>query len=299
MIRVIKQTWMLIMLKPEVKTFCNFFLFFLLLTPQVKSNSTVKFKPAIQHAATYKTVNDISQYWISEKLDGIRGYWNGKQLLTRQGNIIHSPKWFTQHWPKTVMDGELWIARDQFQATLSCIRKKTIDNDCWQKVSFMIFDLPKHPDIFTERIKAMKDLTEHTESTSLKMITQFKLTDSNQLDQTLNNIIANKGEGLMLHQGSAYYHAGRTTNIMKLKKHQDAEATVIAYIGGKGKYQGMLGALKVKTATGITFKIGSGFSDDDRTNPPEIGSIITYKYNGKTKAGIPRFARFYRIKNNE
>ena len=100
----------------------------------------------------------------------------------------------------------------------------------------------------------------------------------------------------MLHRDSAYYHVGRTVNIMKLKMHQDAEATVIGYIGGKGKYQGMLGSLKVKTATGITFNIGSGFSDDERANPPAIGSIITYKYNGKTQANIPRFARYFRIK---
>jgi DNA ligase-1 len=128
------------------------------------------------------------------------------------------------------------------------------------------------------------------------MIEQFRLTTVEQLHQTLNSVMNNNGEGLMLHHGGAYYHVGRTVNIMKLKKHQDAEAVVIAHIGGKGKYQGVLGALQVKTAQGIIFKIGSGFSDTERHQPPAIGSLITFKYNGKTRAGIPRFARFFRVR---
>jgi len=280
----------------NVKTFFTTFLSLLLLHTQINAQTVPQPKPEIQHAATYKIVDDISQYWISEKLDGMRGYWNGKQLLTRQGNIIHSPKWFTKYWPTTVMDGELWITRSQFQPTLSCVRKVNIDENCWRKVRFMIFDLPEHVGTFTQRIKTMKKLTDKTKSAYLSMIKQFKLKNTKQLDDTLSNIIANQGEGLMLHRGNAYYHVGRTANIMKLKRHQDAEATVIAYISGKGKYQGMLGALKVKTATGIVFKIGSGFSDDERANPPAIGSTITYKYNGKTQANIPRFARYFRIK---
>jgi len=256
-------------------------------------------KPAIQHATRFKTIENIKQYWVSEKLDGMRGYWNGEELLSRQGNIIHSPKWFTKYWPKTVMDGELWLGRDQFQQTLSCVRKKKSDAYCWQKVQFMIFDLPKHTGTFTNRINEMKILVNKNPSPYLGMIKQFKLSTTKQLETKLNQIIANKGEGLMLHRSNAYYHRGRSRNILKLKKHQDAEAVVIAYVAGKGKYLGKLGSIKVELANGITFKIGSGFSDKDRNNPPAIGSIITFKYNGKTQAGIPRFARFLRIRSSD
>ena len=274
-------------------------LFGLSLFSQVYADQRMTIKPEIQHATRYKTIDDISQYWVSEKLDGMRGYWNGQQLLTRTGNIIHSPTWFTKHWPTTVMDGELWIARSKFQATVSCVRKITIDEKCWRKVRFMIFDLPKHTGTFTERIAAMKSLTDSTLSEHLGMIKQFKLKTNQQLDDTLNNITKNQAEGLMIHRGNAYYHIGRTSNIMKLKKDQYGEAVVIAYIAGKGKYHGMLGAVTVQTATNITFNIGSGFSDYERTNPPPIGSIITFKYNGKTEANIPRFARFIRRKTKE
>jgi len=262
----------------------------------LNAQSTPPSMPALQQATSYKAITDINQYWLSEKLDGMRGYWNGKQLLTRQGNVIHSPEWFTQNWPDNTMDGELWIKRDHFQQTLSCVRKKLPEKVCWQLVRFMIFDLPKHHGTFTERIAAMQQLTKKVNSPYLSMIKQFKLTTIEQLEQSLNTVTNNNGEGLMLHHGNAYYHVGRTTNIMKLKKHQDAEALVIAHFAGKGKYQGLLGALQVKTSEGIVFKIGSGFTDKERHQPPAIGSLITFKYNGKTKAGIPRFARFYRIR---
>ena len=259
---------------------------------------TITIKPALPHAKTYPAVNDISNYWLSEKLDGIRGYWDGARLITRQGKVINSPVWFTKNWPKTAMDGELWIARNYFQQTLSCIKKESKHKPCWRKIRFMIFDLPHNRQTFTERIVKMKTLTTETNSPYLTMIKQFKVTNPTELAIKLNTISENKGEGLMLHLGSAYYHVGRTANIMKLKKHQDSEAEVIAHLAGKGKYQGMLGAIRVKMADGVTFKIGSGFSDYERANPPPIGSIITFQYNGTTLAGIPRFARFYRIRAN-
>lgn len=256
-------------------------------------------KPAIQQATPYKTVAKISHYWVSEKLDGIRGYWDGKQLLTKQGNPIASPRWFTKNWPVTAIDGELWFARDQFQATMSCVLKISIDESCWQKIRFMIFDLPNHHGTFTERITTMQQLTAQINSPYLVMIKQYKIKQLAQLEHELNKVIAAKGEGLMLHYANAYYHAGRSSNIMKLKKHQDAEAKVIAHISGKGKYQGMLGALQVKTSAGVIFRIGSGFSDIERANPPPIGSIVTFKYNGITQAGIPRFARFWRVRSQQ
>lgn len=243
-------------------------------------------------------MTDISQYWLSEKLDGIRGYWDGRQLLTRQGNAINTPKWFTKNWPNTHLDGELWIKRNYFQQTLSCIKRKNIDVLCWQSVRFMIFDIPHHDGNFTERLAAMRQLETAIHSPHLVVIKQFKLATAEQLQKTLDEVTSHYGEGLMLHHESAYYHTGRTANIMKLKKHDDAEAIVIAHIEGKGKYQGLLGALQVKTTEGVIFKIGSGFNDNERHQPPAIGSLITFKYNGKTKAGIPRFARFFRVRED-
>jgi len=159
-----------------------------------------------------------------------------------------------------------------------------------------MFDLPKNKGTFSDRIEQMKLISQQTSSPYLHIIKQFKLENLKLLERKLDSVINNMGEGLMLHRANAYYQTGRNPALMKLKKHQDAEATVIEHLPGKGKYKNMLGSLKVKTPEGVVFKIGSGFSDRERRSPPEIGSIITYKYNGKTKAGIPRFARFWRLR---
>ena len=58
----------------------------------------------------------------------------------------------------------------------------------------------------------------------------------------------------------------------------------------------MLGAILVEYKDGVRFKIGSGFTIQQRQNPPAIGTIITYKFYGKTKNNKPRFASFLRVR---
>ena len=101
----------------------------------------------------------------------------------------------------------------------------------------------------------------------------------------------------MLHRRSARYRAGRSDDLMKYKPHEDAEAQVIAHLPGKGKYAGMLGALQVRMPDGRRFRLGTGFTDAQRAAPPPVGVWVTYRYNGYTASGLPRFARFMRIRH--
>ena len=142
----------------------------------------------------------------------------------------------------------------------------------------------------------MQDIIKKSNSPYLQMIEQQQLASNVQLQALLERTLRQGGEGLMLHKGSAYYQAKRSKDLMKLKKYQDAEAVVLQHLPGKGRNSGRLGAILVKTPEGLTFKIGSGFSDSERENPPAIGATITYQYIGKTKNGIPRFASFVRIR---
>ena len=254
--------------------------------------------PNIQLASVYHDDIDIQQYWISEKLDGVRGYWDGTNLISRQGNIFKAPKWFTQHFPETPLDGELWIGREQFELVSGIVRQHNASDQDWQKITFMIFDLPTSKETFSERIRQMKNIVNQTASPSLQMIPQQKVDNNTQLQALLATILKDGGEGLMLHRGDAYYQAKRSKDLMKLKKYQDAEAIVLAHLPGKGRNATRLGALRVKTKEGIIFKIGTGFTDDERENPPAIGTTITYKYIGKTKNDVPRFASFMRIRED-
>lgn len=103
----------------------------------------------------------------------------------------------------------------------------------------------------------------------------------------------------MLKRIDSLYGAGRSDDLLKVKTHDDAEAVVTAHLPGKGKYRGMLGALKVQLAGGRQFRIGTGFSDAERQDPPPVGATVTFRYRGFTATGLPRFASFLRVRNDE
>jgi len=239
---------------------------------------------------------DVTKYWVSEKLDGVRARWTGKQLISRNGTLLYAPTWFTKNFPPVVLDGELWIARGAYQETVSIISRHTTHLG-WKKIKFMLFDLPKHQGTFSARVAAMQQLEKQISSPYLHCIPQFKVGTQQALMHKFRSIIDNKGEGLMLHHQSGLYHNGRSQDLLKLKPYTDAEAIVIGYRAGKGRFTGKMGAIKVKTLTGEIFFIGSGFSHKDRENPPPLNSLITFRHQGYTDSGIPRFAVFIRIRS--
>ncbi|WP_144207010.1 DNA ligase [Shewanella donghaensis] len=249
-------------------------------------------KPNIQLATKMVEGLDIKDYYISEKLDGVRGYWTGKKMISRSGREIIMPKWFYADFPDKVLEGELWLGRGTFESMSSIARKKKADSPLWQQVRFMLFDMPEHGDVFSERYTEMQ--REIAKSVYLDVIKQQSIDNDAALYKLLDSVVAANGEGLMLHRKQAFYKVGRSQDIMKLKPKYDAEAIVIAHLEGKGKYRGMLGAILVKMPDGIEFKIGTGFTDAQRQAPPKIGSQITYQYLGLTKNGVPRFAHFLR-----
>lgn len=253
-------------------------------------------KPALLLAQEYQSNIDLRQYWISEKLDGVRAYWDGQQLISRGGNVIAAPPWFVAGFPDEKLDGELWLGRNKFAETLSVVSKSRAVDSEWQQIRYYIFELPDAAGTFSERLSAMQAIVTRQNSAYLQLVAQFRLANHDALLAKLNELEQAGAEGLMLHQQDALYKTGRSSDLLKLKTYQDAEAEVVGYRPGKGKYQGMVGALIVKTAQGKTFAIGSGLTDTLRQSPPAIGTVITYRYNGLTKHGLPRFARFLRLR---
>jgi DNA ligase 1 len=255
--------------------------------------------PAFLLAQQYKSGVDVTQYLISEKYDGVRAMWDGKQLFTRQGNTINAPAWFTKDLPKIPLDGELWLGRHQFDALSGAVRKDAPIDPEWQGITYNIFELPDATGTFEMRAKRIVEIVKKANLKHLKAVDQFKLKDENALNLRLAQVVKNGGEGLMLHRADAAYETGRSAVLIKLKPLYDAEATVLAHTAGKGKYTGKLGALVVETPEGIRFKLGTGLSDADRENPPKIGSLVTYTYKDKTKNGKPKFARFLRVRDEK
>jgi len=259
------------------------------------SYSSEKIKPSVQLAMKYHQAINVKDYFVSEKYDGIRAIWNGKVLKTRAGNKIYAPDWFTAKLPDIWLDGELWSARGEFEFISSTIRKKQADLN-WHKIKYMVFDAPDKNKPFHLRYQNYKQQIQSLALKHIVAVTQFEISNNEGLNQILDNYVSKGAEGLILHYKNAIFRSGRSNNVIKLKPFMDAEATVIAHLPGKGKYQGMLGSLLVKTNLGVEFRIGSGFTDSERANPPNIGDVITFSYHGVTKNQVPKFASYMRVR---
>ncbi len=263
-----------------------------------------KTPPPLMLAKTWQpatqATGSMAQFWVSEKYDGVRGYWDGEKLLTRGGEPIMAPAWFTANWPKTPMEGELWAGRGQFAATVSTIRQQTPDDSAWRKLQFMLFDLPAHTGTFNARLTELNAVAAQIGQTWVQAVAQTRVSNQQALQGMLTATVKAGGEGLMLHRGDSLYQARRSDDLLKFKPFDDAEARVVGHVAGKGKYAGKLGALLVElpAADGQParrFKLGSGLSDAERSNPPAVGATVTYRYRGLTDAGLPRFATFMRV----
>lgn len=252
--------------------------------------------PSLMLADVYRPGMSLNDYWVSEKYDGVRGYWDGKQLWTRGGERIMAPAWFTAPLPRQPLDGELWAGRGRFAHAMSTVRSQTPNDVAWHEMRFMVFDLPAQGGDFTTRLAALRNLLPVTDAPWVVPVPQQRATTHAELQALLDKTIKMGGEGLMLHRGSSRYRGERNSDLLKVKPYEDAEARVIEYVAGKGRHSARLGALVVETSAGKRFKLGTGLTDAERENPPAIGSWVTYRYNGTTAKGLPRFARFMRVR---
>lgn len=258
-------------------------------------------KPDVFLLQTYDGSRDVVGWVMSEKLDGVRGVWDGKQLLSRGGKVLHAPPWFIRGFPPFALDGELWTRRGDFENIVSIVRRKTPDNR-WTQVRYHVFEVPRQSGRLLERLAVLADyLREHSDddpgddlNDRLKIIPQTNINAASQLTEFLAEVSAGGGEGVVVRDPDSPYQTGRLSTALKVKKYLDAECVVRKILPGKGKYTGKMGALQCRMADGRLIKIGSGFADKTRAQPPPVGGVITFKYYGLTKKGNPRFPVYLR-----
>ncbi|KTF17580.1 DNA ligase [Pseudoalteromonas carrageenovora] len=275
-----------------------FIKYLLILLSVVFTHAIYALQPDVLLAKVYDESKhgNIENYLVSEKFDGVRAIWTGDKFVTRKGNAINAPSWFTEALPQVWLDGELWIKRNNFARVSGIVRTKIPNNHDWQSVTYQVFDMPDPSIPFSTRYQNYSQLVEELNLPHIKAVKQHSFNSLQSLTSYFKGVTTQGAEGVMLHLASAKYKSGRSDALLKLKPYLDAEAVVIEHLPGKGKYQGMLGAIKVKTSDGQEFKIGTGFSDVQRKSPPLIGSTVTYRYHGLTKNGLPRFASFLRVR---
>jgi DNA ligase-1 len=251
--------------------------------------------PQLLLADVWNSSINPTGWWMSEKYDGLRGYWNGRTLLSRKGQVIHAPSYFLAELPRDIaLDGELWIGRGKFEETVSIVRSETPD-DRWKTVHFMVFDAPQAKGTFEKRMQFLRATLPET-NCFVRVVSQERCQGMKQLLTERDRVVRMGGEGLMLRQPESQYEPGRSPTLLKVKPYDDAEATVIAHEPGKGKFAGKLGALRVRTDDGREFSIGSGLTDAQRESPPPMGTVITYRFRGLTAKGMPRFPTYLRVR---
>ncbi|MCD8213344.1 MAG: DNA ligase [Campylobacter sp.] len=244
---------------------------------------------------------NVSGWLMSEKFDGVRAYWDGRNLLSRNGKILNAPSEFTAYLPPFELDGELFSNRGEFEKIQSVVMDKTPDVNAWKEIKFYVFDVPGAQGGLLKRLEKLENflLKNPAYQLRIKVIKQIIIKDNAEPDAFLNDVIKRGGEGVVVREPNVPYERNRSQNALKLKKFHDAECETIAINNGNGKYKNLMGSVTCKDLkSGKIFKIGSGFSDAVRANPPKIGEIITYKFQNLTANGLPRFPVFLRIRKD-
>lgn len=259
--------------------------------------TVVKDPPPVLLAHSWDTAQDLTGWWMSEKLDGVRCWWDGERFISRLGNQYHAPRWFTEKLPKTTLDGELWMGRKLFQQTVGAVKKMNPVDAEWQKLKFMVFDAPAHPEVFEARVEHLRGILVGVPY--VEVVDHIPCKGIDHIKRSLKGVTSQGGEGLMLRQPASKYEAGRSNSLLKVKEFFDAEGTVTGYEPGKGKHKGRVGAIMLLSDDGKAFKAGTGLSDRQREKPPAIGSRVTYRYQELTPDGIPRFPVFVSARDYE
>ena len=255
--------------------------------------------PLAHEQARVGSLEMAPQGWLySEKLDGVRALWDGQSLRFRSGIRIQAPAWFTRDWPRMRLDGELWLGRGSFEATVSTVKRQLPLDAAWRAVRYMVFDAPDLTGGFQQRIEALQGLipTVHGGPLgSLEVVEQRSLANAGEARAWMQTVLALGGEGLVAHRADAPFQAGRHDGLLKFKPRLDDEAVVLGTQPGQGRLRGLVGALRVRNRSGVEFELGSGLSDQLRVQPPCPGTLVTYTYQSLTEQGVPRFASFLRL----
>ncbi len=253
--------------------------------------------PPVLLAHKWETEHDPTGWWMSEKLDGIRAYWDGETFVSRLGNRFFAPDWFVEDLPADTLDGELWVGRKMFQKTTSIVRSGAAGEE-WKTVQYVVFDAPNAKGGFEERLAHAQKVLAKSGAPHARWHEHVKCDGFDHLREELARVEALGGEGLMLRQPGSKYMKGRSTTLLKVKTFHDAEATVVGHAPGTGKHKGRLGALICELPGGIGFNVGTGFSDAEREEPPAIGSVITFRYQELSDDGVPRFPSYVRLRDD-
>jgi DNA ligase-1 len=252
-------------------------------------------------AKTYSD-EDPTGYYISSKLDGVRNYYDGKQLYSRNGNRFDAPEFFIENFPDFPLDGELYLGPRSFNECVGIVKRtrksRQRNDDDWKRLKYFVFDAPKMNKPFKDRYNFLVSYFQKNPNPYIVVLPHRICQGKDDLFETLDRVAAKGEEGVMLRDPDSFYENKRSNSLLKVKKFLDTDALVLGHSKGTGRISHLMGRLNCILPNGVTFDVGSGFSDVDRGRPPKKGSVITVKYQELTNSGKPRFPVFVRVRKD-
>lgn len=253
---------------------------------------------------------NISDYLVSEKLDGVRGFWDGKRLYSKNENLYYPPDDFVKNFPPFAIDGELYCDAE-FEDIISDVKKSK-----FQCVKLYVFEVPNQKGNLEQRLQVLKDYLKIYPNDNIKIIPQLNFKNKDEFFKYFDDITKNGAEGVVLHKKDTDFDTKKGDNIIKFKKYFDDECVItkINYTKNllknyecKWDIKNAQKALKTKKQKELfnskkneqyIIKIGSGFNKDHRENPLSIGTKITIKYYKISKNLKPIHAVFIRVRKD-
>ena len=298
-------------------------------------------------AHTYDSAKHCIQYvnrewFVSEKLDGMRAIWlgfdsflGGPRLVSRYINTVHAPEAWLAQLPRGVcLDGELYSPSLSRQEIMSIVRRHVADAR-WDMIKYNVFEAPSQWEIMRKRsinepnckasipgadcalervlFRDKVSTIQGYENSVIHPVPQYKVTTIEEVLRYHETIADAGGEGVMIRRGDSYYETERSHYLLKVKKFFDSEGTVIGYTAGKGKLEGLIGAVVLRLSNGKVLEL-SGFTDEERALDTDIGTVapgtrvpegvngvcikigdeIRFKYQDLSNEGVPQHARYWR-----
>lgn len=163
------------------------------------------------------TGQPVGGWWMSEKLDGCRAFWDKTCFRTKDSWLkIDAPKWLTARMPRDqALDGELWAGYGTFQTMRVLVQHGAASDPRWAGVRFMCFDAPTTDAMpLEQRWLIARTLAEQA---GAGWVEQRRCLNGAEAHTEMQRIVARGGEGVMLRKPGHYYEFGRSRNWLKVK----------------------------------------------------------------------------------
>jgi DNA ligase-1 len=219
--------------------------------------------------------------WIAtEKIDGIRGLWNGRTMRTRSGKIVTLPTRLKRVLPRVPLDGELYFGRNRFSRANRWINAH---DDVGRGLKYYVFDVIDKKSPYKERVERAKALVSRIKrrfgrTAPLVAAKPIRVRNQAHLGQLMNRVLEKGGEGLILRDPASMYVTGRSKKMLKLKPVKTMMGVVIGHNLGK-----TVGSVKIRLSNGVVTSVKG------KRRP--IGSKIIIEFQELTTKGAPRHPR--------